>query len=1266
MERVQPRLVFSPVGLVLFGSAWLLPLQAMAASNLEPIDLGHPNMPFRRDDTPGPSKAQGQSGIGIVTFVSSIATALIIFAIQISLFAMLRNKLARIFKPKTYLVPERERTDPPPNNFFAMTRTVIRFKDREIIKKCGLDAYFFLRYLKTLLIIFTPICAIVLPILIPLNYVGGIGQRIDMNADNSTGNDKTTVTGLDTLAWSNIRPENSSRYAAHLVLAILVVIWICTVFFFELKAYIKVRQDYLTSAEHRLRASATTVLLNSIPKKWLSEDALRGLLDVFPGGVRNVWLNRDMTKLLDKVNLRAQIHAALENAETELIKAAKKAQVKKQRKDEKLERKKMKLGALSRGERAARSAKQDKEAKELASSGTGEGAGDKHETPHTVTAGVEESAMEMEEKEYHDHSMAHDKEHGRNNSLTGLTKTTSKVAGELRNVVSKSGKGIEVGLGTTHGFAPLSPTSKKSLSLPVKRPGTTDSRPSHSRDGSVGSATSTSAIKREEDHGVGGNTVRKADEIDFMDNRRNRFWQFWKPPSGGYASPVPQGSEAEDYMSAGQQQDKAALWQNIKSFIPFMGEDEEDIHYPPGFNPENDDTEEEGAEWRKYLKKKHRPTHHLPLFGVTWLFGIPGITKKVDTIYYCRKELARLNLEIEEDQKHPERYPLMNSAFVQFNHQVAAHMACQSAVHHIPRYMAPRIIEISPRDVVWDNMAISWWGEGLRAFIVIGIVCTMAFLWAIPVAWTAALSQLDELIRQFHWLEFIKSNQNVENVAKIIAGVLPATLLALLLVLVPLILNFLAGMRGAKTKAQKTEFVQFFYFVFLFIQVFLVVSIASFFAASINKFVANIQEQLSTPQKVLDLLATNLPKAANYFFSYMVLQALTTSSGTLLQVVSLLFWFVFGPMFDSTARNKWARNTNLNNVEWGAFFPVYTNFACIAIFYCVISPLISIFAIVTFGLLWLAQRYAMVYVYRMESDTGGVLYPRAINQTFTGLYFMQLCMSGLFFLVKDAKGELACITHGVIMLVVMVLTMIYQYLLNRSFSPLFRYLPITFEDEAVLRDEAFQRAQDSRLGVEEDDEEEDIKEMRGVQEKSHSLTEGEDGIELNNLEQERRHQAGLRALKPVKQVGTWAVEGGKHVGGWAKGGGNQLLRLTGADRNSQAARYRRQQRKKDLEAQRAMGNALFGGVHDEIEDLTPEERDMLTRHAFLHYALRARRPAVWIPRDDLGISEDEIRRTRAFSENIWISNEGTALDSKLRVVYGRHPPDFSEVDVINL
>jgi hypothetical protein len=42
-------------------------------------------------------------------------------------------------------------------------------------------------------------------------------------------------------------------------------------------------------------------------------------------------------------------------------------------------------------------------------------------------------------------------------------------------------------------------------------------------------------------------------------------------------------------------------------------------------------------------------------------------TTKVDTIYYCRRELARLNKEIEIDAKTPGAYLQNLSAFVYFD-----------------------------------------------------------------------------------------------------------------------------------------------------------------------------------------------------------------------------------------------------------------------------------------------------------------------------------------------------------------------------------------------------------------------------------------------------------------------------------------------------------------------------------------------------------------------------------------------------------------------
>lgn len=339
-----------------------------------------------------------------------------------------------------------------------------------------------------------------------------------------------------------------------------------------------------------------------------------------------------------------------------------------------------------------------------------------------------------------------------------------------------------------------------------------------------------------------------------------------------------------------------------------------------------------------------------------------------------------------------------------------------------------------------------------------------------------------------------------------------------------------------------------------------------------------------------------------------------------------------------------------------------------------------VFNIITFSLFWLVYRYNTLYVTKFRFDTGGLLYPTAINQLFTGLYFMEVCLIGLFLLVRDADDQgisygSPCKGQAIIMAVVFVFTVLYQWLLNRAFSPLFRYLPITLEDEAVIRDEEFARAQESQWRLDENEQPgEDIHDVLEDRERR-SREEDARAEEIELKEIEARIQrgrlnpkgSGIGKIVPdaignlIPSKGTWADRSRKETPHGTPKHDSHVITKLHRDRLRKAT---------DVEAQKSgsdrVGEALFAGVNDEIEDLTPDERDQLVRHAFQHQALRARRPVIWIPRDELGVSDDEILRTQKLSKHIWISNEYTGLDKKGRVVYRRSPPDFSEVDLIEL
>ena len=91
--------------------------------------------------------------------------------------------------------------------------------------------------------------------------------------------------------------------------------------------------------------------------------------------------------------------------------------------------------------------------------------------------------------------------------------------------------------------------------------------------------------------------------------------------------------------------------------------------------------------------------------------------------------------------------------------------------------------------------------------------------------------------------------------------------MAAVMIILPLILYLLISQQGTHSRITIELSMQEYYFYFLFIQLFLVVSTSSSVAALLNSFTQDLKS-------VAGMMAQNLPKAGNYFFSYMILQAL--------------------------------------------------------------------------------------------------------------------------------------------------------------------------------------------------------------------------------------------------------------------------------------------------------------------------------------------------------------------------------------------------------
>ena len=876
-------------------------------------------------------------------------------------------------------MPERERTKAPPSGIFQWIVPVFRTSNSDFIQKCGLDAYFFLRYLRTLLKIFVPLAIIVLPILIPTNAVHGRGSAFAVGKYALNHTAYVNVTGLDQLAWGNVHPERNNRYWVHLVLAIVVVFYTCFVFFDELRGYIRLRQAYLTSPQHRLRASATTVLVTGIPRKWCTFEALDGLYDVFPGGIRNIWVNRNYDELSEKVKVRNKLAHALEGAETSLIRNVKKAHLKKV----KAESKKTK--------NAAKDTKQDQQEINRFDGAAmaetpGISSGNPHQVRHTVDEALADSSGEPSREQSPERKKPLMPIPILGQGIVAVGHGIDNIGRTVFKGLKQAGKDVDNRFNTTGGFVP-------NTNSQTDRP--SDANHDHAQDTVTSSGSLTSSDRHRYQHANNATSPHKQDlretpgsalhpstlqdekahenttegkppglpqesQFEFGGdgtyensrindseiyrnpqrlgeaNQRNKaglkFWNHKRSAPFGIPSPTPHRKEENEFPLSSPSPTTPSG--NPEATINKSGSPKDTTHkrrtaeksgtkgqeYPAAYNEDYDPNGDGEPAWKTYLSEKDRETMRLPVFGWQWMISLPLIGKKVDTIDYCRKELARLNVEIEQDQREPEKFPLMNSAFVQFNHQVAAHMACQAVSHHTPNQMAPRLVEISPDDVIWDNMSIRWWESYFRTTIVIFLIIGLIIGWAFPVTFTGLLSQVKYLTNTYHWLEWL--GRAPTWVLSIVQGLLPTLFLAGLLALLPVILRFLARSQGDHTGMAVELSVQTYYFAFLFVQVFLVVSISS--------GITTVLDQISKgPQSVPAILASNLPKASNYFFSYMLLQALSVSAGALVQVGGLIKWFLLAPILDNTARQKWARQTNLPDMRWGTFFPVYTNLAAI-------------------------------------------------------------------------------------------------------------------------------------------------------------------------------------------------------------------------------------------------------------------------------------------------------------------------------------------------
>lgn len=415
-----------------------------------------------------------------------------------------------------------------------------------------------------------------------------------------------------------------------------------------------------------------------------------------------------------------------------------------------------------------------------------------------------------------------------------------------------------------------------------------------------------------------------------------------------------------------------------------------------------------------------RPTHRTkPLIG-----------DQVDTISWSDSHLKQLLPASHMREKRSEHDSTNGAVFVEFQSQSAAQGAFQKTIHHEPLMFTSSAIGMLPREVVWKNLGISEWSRTIRKLVAGALVAVLILFFTVPVSFIGALSNINYLTSELPWLSFITNVP--DRLLGIITGFLPALLLAILIAIVPKLLRKLAQLTGETTLTQIELTTQSWFFGFQVVQVFLVTTFTSGAAAVASQISQN-------PTQVPQLLARNLPLASNFYLSYFIIYGLAVSSLTILNVKRLLKVYIVGS-FAKSPRKKYTSYVSLTTPLWGTFYPKFTGLAVIAITYSCIAPLVLGFAAVGLFFLYLALRYNFFYTFTTTINTGGRAYGRALEQLFTGLYLMQICLLGLF-IISTSSGSAISSGPVILMLILIVLTVVYHVKMRQALHKLTVTLP---------------------------------------------------------------------------------------------------------------------------------------------------------------------------------------------------------------------------------
>lgn len=427
-----------------------------------------------------------------------------------------------------------------------------------------------------------------------------------------------------------------------------------------------------------------------------------------------------------------------------------------------------------------------------------------------------------------------------------------------------------------------------------------------------------------------------------------------------------------------------------------------------------------GNLWRQYL-------------GDAELEGMHA--RKGSLLTWLKSELSRVNSQVFLMQSQADLFSQVNSCFIQFDSSLACFMATRVMGVNGKKCSngpgAQCFDDVYPMDVVWTNLSMRTYLESVLRGLAEVLDYFVIFGWALPVAIVSMITQVEYMAELAPRLQILVRNPRL---TKVMTSIISPLVLSWLTSQVPFIFRTLAELKGYPTRTLVEMDVQKYLFLFMFFQLFLIVTLATGLPSLAMRILLNASEGAIT-------LASSLPKATTFFISYLIASSMTCSGNTLLQLENI-FRHHWARFFNTTPRQKLVDLSAFQPLMWGSLYPTVTNICSISLAYSLVSPIILFAAVLGSSCLFVAFKYRIIFCYVPQCIADGNYYPRAIFQLFSGIYCQELSLLGTLLLAQ--QPVLAGLSAALI-----IMTMVAQHRLNKSFQDMNTRIPIDASNPAT-------------------------------------------------------------------------------------------------------------------------------------------------------------------------------------------------------------------------